>query len=156
MSIEIDGLDLLREQWMAEERAAWDAVRDILEELVEAAEPIWRIGDGQGGAVLRELWVTAEAHGFDVGLTDSFAARPRVLVLAQRDGWKCHYCSIDLGIGDETIVKRPVIEHVLPRVQGGTNVLENLVLACSPCNGAKGPRTPVEWLGTACCDRHGF
>lgn len=52
------------------------------------------------------------------------------------------------------LVKFPVIEHVIPRAQGGANTLVNLVLSCPECNSQKGARTPLEWLGVPCCDRH--
>lgn len=41
----------------------------------------------------------------------------------------------------------PELDHVLPRSRGGSDSLHNLVLACGPCNGRKGARTPGEWLG---------
>lgn len=37
------------------------------------------------------------------------------------------------------------VEHVIPESRGGDTAIENLVLACRPCNLDKGNRTPDEW-----------
>lgn len=71
------------------------------------------------------------------------------------DGWACHYCSIgliDTCSDDDTVRdargKRliapdlskvmPTVEHLVPRGLDGSNEIENLRLACRPCNSAKG------------------
>lgn len=54
--------------------------------------------------------------------------------LIARDGWTCFYCERVLTLTDATI------DHVLPRSAGGRNLLDNLVLACQPCNEAKDDR----------------
>jgi hypothetical protein len=46
-----------------------------------------------------------------------------------RDGGACVYC----GATDDL-----TIDHVTPRIIGGTNDPENLVTACRPCNSSKG------------------
>jgi 5-methylcytosine-specific restriction endonuclease McrA len=33
-------------------------------------------------------------------------------------------------------------DHVVPRIQGGKTIWENIVTACYPCNDRKGGRTP--------------
>jgi len=40
----------------------------------------------------------------------------------------------------------PVRDHVVPRVRGGSDDIENIVLACNDCNSEKGARTPDEWM----------
>lgn len=81
-----------------EKQAARD-VRIMCQALVLIAEPIWRWGDGCGGYVLHELWLQAEHRGLNVGLSDQFRAKPRVVALAERDGWTCHYCNSPLASG---------------------------------------------------------
>lgn len=54
-----------------------------------------------------------------------------------RDGGRCRYCGAEI-LTDYTL------DHVVPRVQGGGSTLDNLVLACRPCNTEKGGRTPAE------------
>lgn len=48
--------------------------------------------------------------------------------LIDRDGMYCFYC------GEEFEAPKLTKEHVLSIVQGGPDRIENLVLACSPCN----------------------
>ena len=54
-----------------------------------------------------------------------------------RDNNTCQYC------GKENL-KRPELEHVIPKSKGGKNTFENCVTACKECNRAKGDRTPSE------------
>lgn len=59
--------------------------------------------------------------------------RPKVLV----EGAACVYC------GDVATQ----VDHVIPRSQGGTSELVNLVPCCQPCNRDKYDQTPWQWLG---------
>ena len=53
-----------------------------------------------------------------------------------RDGHTCRYCGMTEG---------PMhIDHVLPHSRGGATALDNLVVACAPCNLKKRTRTPEE------------
>jgi hypothetical protein len=52
----------------------------------------------------------------------------------------CHYCGApDAG----------TIDHVIPRTQGGTHDLANLVRCCILCNSRKNNRTPEQWRAAA-------
>ena len=65
--------------------------------------------------------------------------------LVRRSGGRCEYCGeqVDFtGTGD----RQATIDHVLPRSQGGTDVLANLKLACKACNQDKGAQALAEWL----------
>ena len=53
----------------------------------------------------------------------------------ERGDEHCHYCRIPLTVMSFTV------DHVLARVNGGTDDLENLVVACRPCNSSKGARS---------------
>lgn len=48
----------------------------------------------------------------------------------------CHYC------GNIGIVQR---EHVIPKSRGGSGSMDNIVMACVPCNMDKFDFTPEEW-----------
>jgi hypothetical protein len=50
-----------------------------------------------------------------------------------RDGWHCVYC------GRRVSRSTRHIDHRISRVNGGTNHLNNLSLACASCNLSKGP-----------------
>lgn len=52
-------------------------------------------------------------------------------------GDRCTYC------GSTTTL---TIDHRVPLVRGGSNTLDNLTLACRPCNSRKGTRTDVEFI----------
>jgi hypothetical protein len=77
----------------------------------------------------------------------------RIAAIAALDGWECHYCSEPLGWG-HPIVTAPQIDHVIPRAMRGPDDVENLALACGPCNMSKGARPPWLWLNGICCERH--
>jgi 5-methylcytosine-specific restriction endonuclease McrA len=58
--------------------------------------------------------------------------------LYARDSNQCQYC------GHHYSTKELTIDHVRPRVQGGGQSWENLVVACMKCNARKGGRTPQQ------------
>ena len=57
-------------------------------------------------------------------------------LIRERHGGKCVYCGRD---GD-------VVDHVLPRSKGGTDVMYNLVWCCTECNQQKYNRSVSEFL----------
>lgn len=59
-------------------------------------------------------------------------------VLAKTGGF-CAYC------GDQLDVTNFEIDHVIPRVSGGTSHLSNLAPACSVCNGLKKSRSVAQF-----------
>ncbi len=63
---------------------------------------------------------------------------------------KCLHCNAHLMVelsGEP--ISRVTIEHIVPRVHGGTNALENLGLACARCNQGKGSRHDRNYLKDA-------
>jgi hypothetical protein len=84
-----------------------------------------------------------------------------VLLLAARDGWICHYCSIKLipvdresefcyEVNGEWFTVEGYafhhLEHKTPKCRGGGNEIENLTLSCPPCNSRKGKKTEAEFM----------
>ena len=55
-----------------------------------------------------------------------------------RDSFLCQYC------GRHLPMKELNYDHVIPRLQGGKTVWENIVTACYPCNDRKAGRTPEQ------------
>src|SRR5712691_7104050 len=49
----------------------------------------------------------------------------------QRANHRCEYCGLHQ---DDSPLARLQIEHIIPKKHGGTDVLENLALACIGCN----------------------
>jgi 5-methylcytosine-specific restriction endonuclease McrA len=81
--------------------------------------------------------------------------------IAERDGgWRCHYCNQALAHPGQPGSCRsdwrghwhpnghcwPHKDHVIPRAAGGSNRLDNLVLACGPCNQAKHALSYLEFI----------
>ncbi|WP_044241901.1 HNH endonuclease [Chondromyces apiculatus] len=55
-----------------------------------------------------------------------------------RDDFRCQYC------GARKSAHELNYDHVIPRVQGGKTVWENIVTSCYGCNGQKRGRTPEQ------------
>jgi 5-methylcytosine-specific restriction endonuclease McrA len=70
------------------------------------------------------------------------ANRRRMLLLGERDGERCVWCSKQLSYRslDATV------DHVRCRSAGGSDALENLVLACAACNHKRSNRSAELWL----------
>ena len=58
--------------------------------------------------------------------------------LLLRDNYTCQYCHDHLTLNQMTI------DHVIPRVRGGTTKWENVVCSCYTCNSLKGHRTAMK------------
>lgn len=56
----------------------------------------------------------------------------------ERDNNTCQYCGMQGSRAQLTL------DHVLPKSRGGVKCWTNMVVACEPCNLAKGDRTPEE------------
>ncbi len=56
--------------------------------------------------------------------------------LKLQNGTRCVYCSADTEIS---------IDHMIPRIKGGTDISDNLVCACKTCNSSKGKKDLMEW-----------
>lgn len=65
-------------------------------------------------------------------------------LLAGRDGgWKCHYCGCAIHREPSKVnsIKKPkqaTVDHMKPLGKGGADNVQNMVLACRPCNDEKG------------------
>jgi 5-methylcytosine-specific restriction endonuclease McrA len=52
---------------------------------------------------------------------------------------RCFYCDCELR-------ENRTIDHMEPIALGGSNDEDNIVVACRPCNEAKGMKSFVEWM----------
>ena len=59
------------------------------------------------------------------------------LIVLRRDSYICAYCGEPAN----------EVDHIQPRVLGGTDDLDNLVAACRRCNAMKGKRSEALFLG---------
>lgn len=64
------------------------------------------------------------------------ATRKRLVrQLAERDGFVCHYCGVQLENSIAGYNPRGAsLDHVVPQDKGGSDDLSNLKLACRQCN----------------------
>ncbi|MDD3473561.1 MAG: HNH endonuclease [Syntrophaceae bacterium] len=60
-------------------------------------------------------------------------SRKNILI---RDSYVCQYCGKENSSADLTL------DHIIPKVQAGTNEWTNVVACCRHCNVQKGGRTP--------------
>jgi 5-methylcytosine-specific restriction endonuclease McrA len=60
----------------------------------------------------------------------------RALLL--RDNYTCQYCGVAATSAELTM------DHVVPKVQGGSTTWDNMVCACRACNSRKGGKTAAE------------
>jgi hypothetical protein len=78
--------------------------------------------------------------------------------VAKRDGWACHYCGTPVWCsgpgcnpaGPPTGFlpgEMATADHVVPFCLGGSDNIDNQVLACWDCNQDKGEQTVEQWLG---------
>ena len=56
----------------------------------------------------------------------------KISLLLKKADVKCTYCSKELDDNKDC-----TLDHVLPKSQGGTNNLKNLVICCNDCNRKK-------------------
>jgi len=65
--------------------------------------------------------------------------------LKRRDGERCCYCYRHMVFRVDFSSKMATVEHIVRRADGGSNLMQNLKLACLACNTARGARTFEEW-----------
>jgi len=83
-------------------------------------------------------------------LPDEPSSRERLRRLLDRDGHECVWCRSPL----DASLRRPTLEHVVPKLKGGPAWIENELAACRRCNRERGHRSPVDWLEE--CERRGW
>ena len=64
-------------------------------------------------------------------------AGEQLRALVKRFGGECHYCG-DTVNRKHGHPKQATKDHVVPKIFGGTNSIDNYVLACHDCNNDKG------------------
>jgi hypothetical protein len=105
--------------------------------LMRAVENLVKIGKlalGEDGS-LSEIWLSARFK--QRLLRQKLPEAVRSLVV-ERDGFICSYCGADEGPFE--------IDHIRAVVHGGDDALDNLCIACMPCNRSKGAKSLEAWL----------
>lgn len=79
-------------------------------------------------------------EGFAVGKVERRKSYRSVKVKLLARTNKCHWCTAKLTLRTATL------DHLIPLSRGGLNNMNNYVLACEPCNKARGNDLPVGLL----------
>lgn len=70
----------------------------------------------------------------------------KVRIVRSKYNNRCAYCHADLTYArNEGLCIEFTIDHILPRILGGTDDLENLALSCFTCNNDKGILTEEQF-----------
>lgn len=125
-------------QAIINEQAQIELVKKLSIMLAEAGEPIWHLGDGYGGEVIRILYWTFHNMGMETSNcvpVTPFKRKPikpelRISIF-ERDNHTCVYCKSDENLS---------IDHIIPVIKGGTNDPSNLQTLCRSCNSRKGTK----------------
>ena len=85
----------------------------------------------------RRLWSKAERMGWEATAEPAANGLPRWLrfEVLKRDGFACRYCGARPADG-----ARLQVDHVRPKVDGGSDDPSNLTTACEDCNTGKAAR----------------
>ncbi|MFM9963216.1 MAG: HNH endonuclease [Planctomycetaceae bacterium] len=70
-------------------------------------------------------------------MTDARVSQKTKRFVAERAGFYCEYCWSTARICPGGFH----VEHIVPRISAGTNLISNLCYACAGCNGAKSAAT---------------
>lgn len=65
----------------------------------------------------------------------NWVSKQKRLALYIRDGFSCSYCHSNINDGIKL-----TLDHIIPRIEGGSNHETNLVTTCKQCNEVKGDR----------------
>jgi 5-methylcytosine-specific restriction endonuclease McrA len=85
-------------------------------------------------AVFRAMVANGATPEMLLAVVEAAAARQipwaKLRIMAfERDGERCAYC----GDGDGPFE----VDHIIPRIRGGENTLDNVCVACRSCNRSK-------------------
>jgi 5-methylcytosine-specific restriction endonuclease McrA len=134
----------LLEPWAGEGRIELRSLRPPVRRELLA----WAEGSGEAAVVAashRTIVLGLRARAVRRG--DLSPNRHRMVQLAARDGAWCVWCSRPLDYRSP----EATVDHVRCRSDGGGDSLDNLVLACAPCNHRRSNRSAALWL-EACVD----
>jgi 5-methylcytosine-specific restriction endonuclease McrA len=62
--------------------------------------------------------------------------------IVERDGARCHWCMRMTG---QKHGLEQSLDHLIPRSDGGSDDLSNMVISCLPCNNARGSTPVAAW-----------
>ncbi len=127
---------------------AWrEANKDRLQEYMREYEPKWRAANSEKRRAAVKRWrqknpkrahhstqrYWARKHGAEGSHT--FSQKQGLL---RKQGHRCFYCGESLA--------EYHADHFIPLSKGGSDYIENIRMACPPCNLSKSDKMPWEWM----------
>jgi 5-methylcytosine-specific restriction endonuclease McrA len=104
------------------------------------AKPLFYREDGAHWCNRRMRWILPKAHnpGWKPG---NDLTRKIKIALCEAQNWRCCHCGCILSLNPNHPHKTfATFEHVVPRSEGGSDLRENLVIACWLCNNERGAK----------------
>lgn len=117
------------------------SAHSLLDEMVQTGLLDEEYDDEEGCVRYFSGWLYRLTYGASLSRQERSRYIPKAVRIAvfERDQDTCQYCGIT-GVEMH-------IDHVQPFSRGGSNDIENLKLACAPCNISKRDKTLEEWGG---------
>lgn len=72
-------------------------------------------------------------------------SKHKFLTVCNKTNERCAYCGKRINFGRINCKYQFAVDHVIPKVKGGTNDINNLLLSCSSCNTSKGKKSLEEF-----------
>lgn len=122
---------------IASETARERRAIELLNELMDVVEPLWKFGDGYGGWLREEFDAAAARHGYQVREPRVTPSKKPVVPrwlwkeVMERDEYRCRRCGTHFDL---------CCDHVIPLSADGPTTLDNLQALCRSCNSRKGAR----------------
>jgi 5-methylcytosine-specific restriction endonuclease McrA len=76
---------------------------------------------------------------------EKLTGNAKFIAVMKKTSGRCYYCGLKNWPTRSLRQQQITIDHILPRILGGTDEMDNLVPCCRECNSAKAAR-PVEEL----------
>lgn len=112
--------------------ASPDQIPDLIGEL-ESVGVLNRTKEGH----IYSQEMASDPDRFRPGAKRPWVPNPVQRAVKDRDGEKCRYCGSTEGPFH--------LDHVVPWSRGGEHTIDNLVVACQPCNTLKSDMSLEEW-----------
>ena len=127
---------ILSQSYSPHRVASWqDVITELYTDKVEILETYDEVIYRNGETVIRMPAVARLLRPVAHNKKGVKFSRVNIMV---RDNFTCQFCGFKGGMRELNY------DHVIPRIQGGKTVWENIVTSCYPCNSKKGARTPEQ------------
>lgn len=92
-----------------------------------------------------------KVEGYTSTMKKNWISKEARLAIYIRDNFQCLYCGMDLRNIDRAY--KIQLDHLLPRVAGGTDNADNLITACCWCNGTRQDKSWMDYATGGAIER---